>query len=378
MYLCTSIISDVVETQNVSVIVLYPPSYPDIEGTTSGLIGEEVTLKCISNANPPPTYQWKRFNQNGVVLSRNQTLQISISEENSRVVCVAQSLMVTTLGKSKRADVAREVTIFSYVGAIIHAIDKGSNLKLIEGEDIDILCDAIGRPVPDVWWTKTGNKSFSFFGKRLIGYDIDKHFPGTYVCHAGNNITSVNKTVIETYTTKLIYVKVTESLVSRLACSSVECAGYYERDLSTDNTTNGKTDFTLDDTINPEEKDKELVLIITDVIGWTALAISIIINIWFCKVNKRNTEKLSTIKTQTEQPSEMSAYSYARSLPERPSSYITEVRLPEHTYFELNSGDMINSGQNDSFDINLTGSYPSVSSDSSYLEPIYTSSHPSN
>ncbi|XP_045202081.2 hemicentin-1-like [Mercenaria mercenaria] len=378
-YVCTGTGSEEDEMQNVIIDVLYPPSFPIIEGTVTGFVGEQVTLKCISNANPPPTYQWRASNQNGPLLSRNQTFQMTILEENQHIVCVAQSLMVTTLGRSRSIQIYRAISVDSYVEANVLNIENGPSWEVKEGEDINILCATVGQPAPDVWWTKVGNETFYFEGNRLIGYDIGQDFAGVYACNVDNTGISVNKTVVSTYDTKTIHLKMAKTLAHGDVFSAAECKNYCRRNSSAFGNTGRYKNLTWDGTNIPDKNEKDLIIMITAGIGWAALTIALFINILCCVFKKRKkTDEEKESETQTDETLEMFGYTYARSLPETPSSYITEVRFPESIYLDINNCDMLSTGQIDDTNISPVESYQTISSESTFLKPIFTSIHTNN
>jgi hypothetical protein len=76
--------------------------------------------------------------------------------------------------------------------------------KILEGDNLLIICNVTENPDIDVYWTKNETKSqFMQLGKRLEILKITRKYSGDYVCHALNtsfpvqdyNETDVNKTI---------------------------------------------------------------------------------------------------------------------------------------------------------------------------------------
>ncbi|XP_045208477.2 lachesin-like [Mercenaria mercenaria] len=81
---------------------------------------------------------------------------------------------------------------------------KIRSYKILEGDNLLVICNVTDSPDIEVFWTKNDSKnSFMQQGKRLEILDIKRSYTGDYICHALNtsfpvsdyNETEVNKTV---------------------------------------------------------------------------------------------------------------------------------------------------------------------------------------
>lgn len=313
-------------SKRINVQVLFPPSNPVIEGETTGIYGEEVTLKCSSDSLPKPLYEWRRENKSGIVLSHSHTLQTTIEKGVSAIVCVVTSVMNTTLGESKTERATLEIVIHGNKKTNIEGIFNLNGDNVREGDDIYLFCLVSGKPAPEVWWTKVENNSFFFEGLRLVEHKVDKDFTGDYICHARNTVLSVNKTSITTEVTKSISIQVIKSHLPKTISS-----------LSS----------------------KEIILISGNVIGWAIIII--ILTVYIALHVKRKSKKISHDQRLRESRIEAHEYSSIQNMPEL---YISQSRLPEHIY-----NDHIGHRS-----CNMIGQEAEVINEQSdlYLKPIYS------
>ncbi|XP_060600103.1 hemicentin-1-like [Ruditapes philippinarum] len=91
-----------------------------------------------------------------------------------------------------------------HISAVVAASANIRTYKILEGDNLLIMCNVTENPDIDVYWTKNETKSqFLQLGKRLEILKITRKYSGDYVCHALNtsfpvqdyNETDVNKTI---------------------------------------------------------------------------------------------------------------------------------------------------------------------------------------
>ncbi|XP_053372875.1 hemicentin-1-like [Mercenaria mercenaria] len=89
------------------------------------------------------------------------------------------------------------------ISVVIETSEKRS-YKILEGDNLLVICNVTDSPDTDVFWTKNDTKmSFMQQGKRLEILNIKRSYSGDYICHALNttfpvpdyNETDVNKTI---------------------------------------------------------------------------------------------------------------------------------------------------------------------------------------
>lgn len=336
-YTCRVTGANFIENKRIFVEVLYPASYPSIEGVPFGLVGEPVTLKCIAEAFPKPTYEWRFEDENGKVVSKNQTFQETIPYYGYKLVCKVNTLMIPTFGKPKRGVISVRTSIKSYIPAYIQDVLGGFEWRRSEGDTVNIYCATAGNPVPRVWWTKVGDASFFYKSNSLKAYNITKDFAGYYVCHAENTVMSVNETTITTNDTEQIRITVIEREgMERKICKADECALLCNktRDLETQQNQS-----------EPQKTDKTgHALIIAGGICGPAMVLSVALNLWLLKKQRIVCRERQSVYTQSSHQTpgeEQRQTNYNPSLPETTPSYIQDVRITDNTYTDISTYDRI-------------------------------------
>ena len=86
--------------------------------------------------------------------------------------------------------------------------DIGSNIKVLFGSDITLICDSRGLPTPNTTWTSNG--TYLGEGERLLLTNMEKADPVIYTCTAENLAGKVSRDSSVTILSKLLNVLITE------------------------------------------------------------------------------------------------------------------------------------------------------------------------
>ncbi|KAK2835266.1 hypothetical protein Q5P01_015750 [Channa striata] len=177
--------------------VLVPPSIRDSSGDSpvvvNVLVGSSVTLKCESNAIPPPTITWYKNGRvvtesgNLRILAKGQMLEIKGSEvsDTGQYVCKASNIA---------GQVDKNFHLNIYVPL---SIDSPTEENVVEtiSNPVTFACDATGIPPPSLTWLKNGrpieiSESLEMHifsgGSKLQIARLQLSDSGTYTCVASN------------------------------------------------------------------------------------------------------------------------------------------------------------------------------------------------
>lgn len=196
------------DQKQVYIHILYPPTDPILSKPVTALSGEKLSLTCLVEANPEPTYQWRRDAENGLLSSRNRTYELTTSASSITTFCNIQNLMSPTMGEPRRGYVSRKIYITVHRQATISSFGPKRYIDKYVGDDFYHTCYADGNPFPKVWWTKTSDEGVYWVGGWFVSYNIQASFAGEYVCHAENTVVAANKTTMTIHTTEVLYVRV--------------------------------------------------------------------------------------------------------------------------------------------------------------------------
>ncbi|XP_045202040.2 neural cell adhesion molecule 1-like [Mercenaria mercenaria] len=406
-YTCT-ISSDentILEYSTVFLKILYPPSYPILNAPKSFLFNEEVSLTYLFEAEPEPTYQWRRLAWDGLLLSRNRTYRMTVPSTGLRIYCNFQSLMTPTFGEPRSAFISEYVFINVHRKASITSIFPGRYVERNEGDYIVLRCHVDGNPAPNIWWSKTGDESFYWHGGKYSKYNIDTNSAGDYVCHVENTVIPANRTQQIIHKTEVFHVFVNRKALNdqkpTLKCTDCfeQCTTVTDADprfqsstststpsvVSSPNTTTDSTSFKstncsteqhLNNNIETgmEQHTASLALIVATTLGWLVSFIMIGFNLYICKY-----------KNKMKDDGEMSDSSHSaenqisNQISDVRSSYVTSVRFADNTYTDLTTYDQINpsirSRDGSLIHWNDSESVSTQSSVVTYIEPISTLSH---
>ena len=70
------------------------------------------------------------------------------------------------------------------------------NQTVIEGSNLNLFCNATGKPAPNITWTRVSEDEVLFVGNPWNISNINRNYSGTYLCVADNGVSSpVNSTI---------------------------------------------------------------------------------------------------------------------------------------------------------------------------------------
>ncbi|XP_031555026.1 carcinoembryonic antigen-related cell adhesion molecule 5-like isoform X2 [Actinia tenebrosa] len=165
--------------RHITVQYRYPPDRITCNNKTV-LEGDDVELVCSANGNPPPDMMWIR---NGSIRGIGNTLMI-------RSVTKSESGTYTFFANNSLGykSIAISITMQKRVKSPAIVNPYKQVLAVDEGEDVSLVCNASGNPVPNITWTKHGTvigvgRIFNIAIARVKGNDSS-----CYTCTADNGI----------------------------------------------------------------------------------------------------------------------------------------------------------------------------------------------
>ncbi|XP_052270752.1 hemicentin-1-like isoform X2 [Dreissena polymorpha] len=185
--------------KSLAVNVLYPPSDPkilmngtDVNNSVLTVIERtRLSLKCVSDANPSPTIQWKT---NGTKHAGDMLFLYDIQPSDARKYeCVAKNEMIPTFGSSQKNKSRNTLELhvlyppskpqFFINGAELHT----DMYTVTHGSDVLIECHSQGKPTPSI---RLGyDFALQTSGERLSVKNIQEGDTGNYTCVAENVMT---------------------------------------------------------------------------------------------------------------------------------------------------------------------------------------------
>uniref|UniRef100_A0A8C8RXS5 Hemicentin 1 n=1 Tax=Pelusios castaneus TaxID=367368 RepID=A0A8C8RXS5_9SAUR len=135
-YTCVAVNAAGEKQRDVDLRVYVPPNIMGEEQNVSVLISQAVELRCQSNAIPPPMLTWLK---DGRPLLKKPGLSPALAH------CLADVILVKT------------ECIFWYLFSVppsIYGSDELSQLTVIEGSLISLVCESSGIPPPSLSWKK--------------------------------------------------------------------------------------------------------------------------------------------------------------------------------------------------------------------------------
>uniref|UniRef100_A0A669QE89 Hemicentin 1 n=1 Tax=Phasianus colchicus TaxID=9054 RepID=A0A669QE89_PHACC len=168
-------------TLTASIQLIVPPN---IEGPEEELISETVSnpvaFMCDATGIPPPTLVWLKNGKPLVhILSGGSKLQIARSQllDSGTYTCIASNVE----GKAQKSFVLSIQVPPSIVGS-----EMSSEVGVLLGEDIQLVCNATGVPAPVVQWLKDGKTVATPDGSTLKIFRALTSDTGKYTCVATN------------------------------------------------------------------------------------------------------------------------------------------------------------------------------------------------
>uniref|UniRef100_A0A8C3PW12 Hemicentin 1 n=1 Tax=Chrysolophus pictus TaxID=9089 RepID=A0A8C3PW12_CHRPC len=168
-------------TLTASIQLIVPPN---IEGPEEELISETVSnpvaFMCDATGIPPPTLMWLKNGKPLVhILSGGSKLQIARSQllDSGTYTCIASNVE----GKAQKSFVLSIQVPPSIVGS-----EMSSEVGVLLGEGIQLVCNATGVPAPVVQWLKDGKTVATPDGSTLKIFRALTSDTGKYTCVATN------------------------------------------------------------------------------------------------------------------------------------------------------------------------------------------------
>uniref|UniRef100_A0A8C8RV15 Hemicentin-1 n=1 Tax=Pelusios castaneus TaxID=367368 RepID=A0A8C8RV15_9SAUR len=193
-YTCVAVNAAGEKQRDVDLRVYVPPNIMGEEQNVSVLISQAVELRCQSNAIPPPMLTWLKdgrplLKKPGLSTSEDRSvLKIAGAQvqDSGRYTCEATNVA----GKTEK-----NYNVNVWVPPSIYGSDELSQLTVIEGSLISLVCESSGIPPPSLSWKKnssplladpTGRVRVLSGGRQLQISIAEKSDAASYMCLASN------------------------------------------------------------------------------------------------------------------------------------------------------------------------------------------------
>ncbi|XP_032856262.1 vascular cell adhesion protein 1 isoform X2 [Tyto alba] len=196
LYICEAInlVTNKTEKATVDVVIQGAPNIAklSIEPSTTVQEGENVSIQCSAESNPPPKIILRRKSDSADMgpYSEGRILLPSVTFlSGGDYECVAEN----KFGKSKS-----EITLNVEYGPNNTMISVSPATTVKEGETVTMKCTSSGNPAPVISWKKkkaTGESEKIFKGATLTIQNIKSQDLGLYECEAYNQFGKEEKAV---------------------------------------------------------------------------------------------------------------------------------------------------------------------------------------
>ncbi|XP_077188775.1 hemicentin-1 isoform X2 [Paroedura picta] len=193
-YTCVAVNAAGEKQRDIDLTVHVPPNIMGNEQNVSVLVGELIELHCQSSSIPPPTLDWMK---DGRPLLKKPGLSITAggsvlkiegaqAQDAGRYTCEATNVA----GKTEK-----NYNVNVWVPPSIYSSDILTQLSVIEGNLISMICESSGLPPPALSWRKNGSPLLIdptgrirvLSGGRQLQISIaEKSDAASYVCVASN------------------------------------------------------------------------------------------------------------------------------------------------------------------------------------------------
>nr|XP_026696022.1 hemicentin-1-like isoform X2 [Ciona intestinalis] len=142
------------QKSQVDVRVLYPPHFTRMMlSAYDVIIGTDVTLPCVADSLPSPTYSWFKDSVKFTAHVTNTTSNVTNDVTSLHLIN-----MTSTDSGSYRCHVTNYLgMIFKETKVRVHfpsnIITSSSSLRAVIGDDVNITCATSGYPVPELEWS---------------------------------------------------------------------------------------------------------------------------------------------------------------------------------------------------------------------------------
>ncbi|NXX95340.1 HMCN1 protein, partial [Centropus bengalensis] len=200
-YTCVAVNAAGESQREIDLRVYVPPNIMGEEQNVSVLLSQAVELLCHSNAIPPPLLAWLKdgrplLEKPGLSISEGgSVLKIEGAQvqDSGRYTCEATNVA----GKTEK-----NYNVNIWVSPSIHGSDDVSELTVIEGSLISLMCESSGIPPPGLTWKKNGSPLVPDLsgrvrvlsgGRQLQISRAEKSDAASYTCVASNAAGSADK-----------------------------------------------------------------------------------------------------------------------------------------------------------------------------------------
>ncbi|XP_044528060.1 hemicentin-1 [Gracilinanus agilis] len=193
-YTCVAVNAAGEKQRDIDLRVHVPPNIMGEEQNISAFINQAVELHCQSNAIPPPILTWLKdgrplLKKPGLSVSENGSIlkiEGAQVQDTGRYTCEATNVA----GKTEK-----NYNVNIWVPPNIHGSDELTQLTVIEGSLISLVCESSGIPPPSLIWKKKGSPILAdstgrvrmLSGGRQLQISIaERSDTGLYTCIASN------------------------------------------------------------------------------------------------------------------------------------------------------------------------------------------------
>ncbi|POI29138.1 hypothetical protein CIB84_007112, partial [Bambusicola thoracicus] len=200
-YTCVAVNAAGESQKDTDLRVYVPPNIMGEEQNVSVLISQVVELLCQSNAVPLPMLMWLK---DGQPLLKKPGL--SISEDGSVLKIEGAQVQDTGRYTCEATNVAgktkKNYNVNIWVPPSIYGSDDISQLTVIEGSLISLICESTGIPPPSLTWKKSGSPLVAdqsgrvriLSGGRQLQISVaEMSDAASYICTASNVAGSAKK-----------------------------------------------------------------------------------------------------------------------------------------------------------------------------------------
>ncbi|XP_038613568.1 hemicentin-1 [Tachyglossus aculeatus] len=193
-YTCVAVNAAGEKQRDTDLRVYVPPNIVGEEQNVSVLISQTVELHCQSNAIPPPTLTWLK---DGRPLLKKPGL--SVSENGSKLKIEGAQVLDTGRYTCEATNVAgkteKNYNVNIWVPPNIYGSVETTQLTVMEGNLISLMCESGGIPPPSLIWKRkdspmlpdtTGRVRVLSGGRQLQISVAKKSDAGSYTCMASN------------------------------------------------------------------------------------------------------------------------------------------------------------------------------------------------
>ncbi|NXB77102.1 HMCN1 protein, partial [Donacobius atricapilla] len=169
-YVCKAINIAGRDDKNFHLNVYVPPS---IEGPEQELISESinnpVTFVCDATGIPPPTLVWLK---NGKPIEYLDSLEVHVLSGGSKLQIARSQLRdsgtYTCIASNPEGRAQKTYVLSIQVPPSIAGSEMPSEVSVLLGESVQLLCNATGVPTPDVQWLKDGKTVRGTLNKLIV------------------------------------------------------------------------------------------------------------------------------------------------------------------------------------------------------------------